>query len=179
MDNSIDAMKRWYFFKEGSTWDYQDQFSGAVDHVVVSDYVEEYYSDGRFYLRVLLYSSYYNFYWVLETSDEGYTYLKSDPICQRIRIIESRGEVNTFVFPSNVGDLYKDYQWRTVNEFYNTSVGTNVTFAKVLRMVHPFYDNGYAEAYTEMYLAEGVGVVRMHRPGQNEDWCLIDYNIVE
>ncbi|MEN9347324.1 MAG: hypothetical protein RLZZ77_835, partial [Bacteroidota bacterium] len=21
MDNSIDAMKRWYFFKEGSTWD--------------------------------------------------------------------------------------------------------------------------------------------------------------
>jgi hypothetical protein len=100
-------------------------------------------------------------------------------LCKRHLIKETREDINSYVFPIQVGESESSFGWILVDVYYDNNAGTNFQFPKVLRLIHPFYKLGDASAYTEIWIAEGVGVVRLYRPGQNEDWRLIDYQIVE
>jgi hypothetical protein len=178
-DNSIGGMKEWFFFKPGSTWDYVEQYSGATDHVTVNEYSEQ-ITNGGYYIIASYYSDYYQRPRLFEHIGAWMGYLNNETLCKRRLIRHTfHGAESTFSFNFSNGNSYKPVDWRSAQVLYSNDVGTSFVFDEIQVLVSKGYLLDGTTALTEIYIAKGVGIVRIKQPGRNIDWILTNYEVIQ
>ncbi len=184
-DDSIEELKAWHYFKQGTWWVYRDENSGDVDTIGVyhsGDGVSE--------------NNWPFFYWYAQSSatDFEYRYRFSesysrncndthDCMCHKVdrSTITSNDFIGSdwcFSYP-NVPGIYITNGWygrSTLVEIFPLYEISNFGFDEV---IHWKSDEHPSENYqvVEFYIAKNIGIIRRILPEQNRDWVLIDYYI--
>ncbi len=190
-DSSVEEMKKWYYFKTGTWWVYQEQNTGLLDTITV------YYD-----WEGLSQSGYDGFEWFSISSLTGIDYryrfnssysihCLSERECTCHKVNRSKAQPGGFVgdewlflFPLIEGnynniDAYVGGEWiggkTTCVETNLSAVVGNDTLVNVVRW-NVDYDasmEGYPPS--TYYLAENVGFIKMEYPSLNLK--LIDYYV--
>jgi hypothetical protein len=190
-DASLEEMKKWYFFKTGSYWIYEEVNSGARDTVTVY-FDEEGISPGGFdYWTMNTYSSYYDYDFNYRFNDSYTVNCLSSRNCQCKKVNRSKvrpgdfvGDENLFLYPIILGN----YNYlgtggsSTVIEVFDTiSIGemefqnVNCWFADncLTENINPInWDDGVPAKF---YFAQEVGIVRKEVLEYIQDWQLVEF----
>lgn len=185
----VQNVKNFFLFKVGSWWVYEEETSGDLDTIYVTEAAHDptnYYFDVRVYST---YQDYYYHFWPVSGATSQ-NCVDFGTICSRcIKVKRSKyksgdvlGEASCFIFIPSVGD--SDFNWNSqfpdnyvfvdsiTSEF---SIG-NLDFSRTIKM-HEL--NTRMEDYqpTNHYFSENVGLVRKELLDSMKVWNLIDYYI--
>jgi hypothetical protein len=186
-DSSIEEMKKWYYFKEGTQWIYQEQTSGELDTATV---YESFEGDSWF--------DYYVFHsngdWIVHYS---YGSSWSAPCqtakeCECLAIFRSRGkpgnfvgEARLFLYPNildNWSGLYGEgieYDQKSIlTEIRDSIILGDSIYYDIIKW-EASSDNTEAYDSTEYQVAKNIGIVRQKILETNKVWHLISHAIVQ
>lgn len=187
----IQEVKKYFYFKEGSYWVYQEQNSGLIDSV----YVFETYNDpSTYYFSTKLYSSYDGYYYrfwpkigavvdsgLVEKSKRSTIIYKS-----KAKPGDFVSESECFLFYPKIGDwTYSDggypYGYNnklTVSDIYDSIGITNKIFFEAITLYEEHTASEEKQS-TFHYYVKTVGLVKKELIDSNQIWDLINYNIVQ
>ena len=192
-DSSIEEMKKWYYFKTGTWWVYEEQTTGALDTVTV--YFDQSFGEGMVG----------SFEWIANSSFDGYNYhyffsssntiyCLNQPECDCHKVSRSKGMPGEFVGEST------PYLWPIILGNYNNIVGypngqitagiTSVMATNLTQIINSetifgiasfnvTTDQSIAGWPSEYRLAQNIGVVQRQHPHTNEVWVLINYYVIQ
>lgn len=194
--NTIDELREWAFFKEGTYWIYEEETTLARDTFTVVDshdfitdqgnvqfdYETYRSSDGYFYWF------WFNEGWTAEDCNEGCCDCRR-LWCDKYIAGDADGEDVLLTFPTFIGSysgIYGGNQYGVVEvvgfqESYQ--IGSIIFFEVVIEMndnsvlnQSPTDPDWYASKY---FFAKSVGLIRKEIQESNEVWNLIEFNIVQ
>jgi hypothetical protein len=185
----IQNVKNFFYFKVGSYWVYEEETSGDLDTVYVTEAAHD---PSSYYFEVRMYSTHQDYYYHFWPE-----YGASSNNCPDLGIICGRclnvkrskykpgdyvGEGTCFIYLPLVGE--SDYVYNSAypnNYVYVDSLFTEyfvdtLTFQNTIKIREL---NTYMEGEqpTNHYFSENVGLVRKELLDDNEVWNLIDYYI--
>jgi len=184
-DDSIEELKAWHYFKQGTWWVYRDENSGEIDTISVYTSSEGVNPE-----------NWAVFFWFAQSSATDFEYRyrfnesysrncneTHDCMCHKVdrSTITSNDFIGSdwcFLFP-NVLDLYIVHGWTERTTLVESLKSFEVEQYVFNDVVH-WISNGHpSENYqpVEFYLAKNIGIIRRVLPEQNRDWVLIDYYI--
>lgn len=185
----IQNVKHFFYFKVGSWWVYEEETSGALDTVYVTEAAEN-PSNYDFDIRVYsTYEDYYYHFWP-EYASGAQACSEDGVICQYcITIKRSKyqpgnvlGQYNCFFYIPTVGEY--DYNSNTINPYNVVRINSKYLeyFLSGLSFTRTFQiheDNNRHEDYQETnhYFSENVGLVRKELLDSTKVWNLVDYYI--
>lgn len=192
LDNSFEEMKEWYFFKTGSYWIYQDEFSGVLDTMTVihhregDDQEDPYY--GYEYTCESSQNAYYEYIFNKSFSIPCLT--RRSCMCHKLFRIKSSngqyvGEGRNFLFPA----VEEDYIWvgaivaddigkvicQDIQEEY--ALGDSI-YHQVVRW-HVEIDNSEQDIPATYTVARNRGIIAYEFPSRNESWKLVEYRLIQ
>lgn len=187
----IQNVKKFFAFKVGSWWVYEEENSGVRDSVYVTQYQND-PSNYNFDVRVYsTYQDYYYHYWPeFAVGDQSCN--ENGLICKRCLSVKRSkykpgdfvAEGKCFFFIPKVGQF--DYVYNTAlpnNKVTIVSISDSITFSNLAfqRTVKVHEENTYMEGIqpTSHYFSEGVGLVRKELLDSNQVWNLVNYSIQE
>ena len=185
-DESFEAMLEWCYFKVGTWWVYEEQNIGIIDSIYVwNDDLNNNSEAFEFWT----YSSYHEYDWVYRHFP-GQTGDSNESPCQIRRY--QRGLINPPIFVSSgfVGNfpvIRDDFSADgnsfslgvvTTEEVYDSLSINNLQFGETVEFSA---ENCPSENYkdTHFIIAKNVGIIKKYIPILNEEWHLIDYNIIQ
>ncbi|MFT6502329.1 MAG: hypothetical protein ACJASQ_002455 [Crocinitomicaceae bacterium] len=185
----IQNVKHFFYFKVGSWWVYEEETSGDLDTVYVTEASE---NPSNYDFDVRMYSSYQDFYYHFwpETASVDGPCPSSGSICQRCLLVQRSKyrpgvivyQAKCFLFIPNEGDL--DFNYNTlvnnnkvsVDQIDSTFFNGTLQFERTVKM-HEM--NTVMEGYqpTNHYFSENVGLTRKELIDSNQVWNLVDFYI--
>ena len=187
LDESFEYMVEWCYFEVGTWWKYEEQNTGAIDSVYVWNNGGINYEAEAFELWT--YSSHHDYDWAY-IHHAGHIGPSNESSCQLRRL--NRGAINpphfvregyigNFPFIENdfSGDGNSSTQGIVRTEVYHDSYtlgdldfGETVEFSAVSCPSELFND-------THFTIAKNIGIIKRYIPELNEEWNLIDYNVIQ
>jgi hypothetical protein len=195
--NSIEELKEWAFFKEGTYWIYEEESTGARDTFTVVNSHDFITDQGNVQFDYETYRSsdgYYYWFWF----NEGWTSDCGAQDCCRCRTLwcdkyisgDADGEDRFLRFPT-FEQNYAGLSWgggdyglvTVIDNFYNFNNG-NFLFDTVVvqRNDNSVLDQSTTtNEYFEViyYFAKSIGIVRKEITETNEIWNLVEYNVIQ
>lgn len=182
-------MKKWYYFKEGTQWIYQEVTTGELDTATVFNSID---GDTWFDFYVLHSKGDWIVNYYFDTSWSIYCLTSKECNCHKV--FRSRGkpgnyvgEGGIFVYPNIVGNYNNivgfpngqitggtttlaaaDLEFITANDTLNEVIRWEVSTDQSM--------HGWSSAYE---IAIHIGIVRMAFPHFEEDWKLIEFSIIQ
>ncbi len=192
-DSSIDEMKAWYYFKEGTWWVYEEQTTGALDTITVY-YNTDFQSGESGSFEWYGNSSYdgYNYKYRFSSGFSIYCLTHQECRCHKVNRSKSKtgmfvGETNAFIFPiilNNYNNIFGYPDGQGTNGT-TTVTNTNQTFELPETYINHVarFDlttdqsiGGYASTY---FIAKNIGIVQVEFPNSSEIWKLVSYQITQ
>lgn len=186
-DSSIEEMKKWYYFKEGTKWIYQEETTGELDTATVYES-----SEGDWWFDYHVFHSYGG--WINHYSfDTSWSiYCLTSKKCNCHKINKSRfkpgnfvGEGNIFVYPNIVGNYNNlissngmEGGRSTLVDFMDTLEIGGQSFSDVIHWEVEL-DGSMADEFAEYHISRNIGIIKMTYPESNKSWILIDYTILQ
>lgn len=187
----IQNVKKFFAFKLGSWWVYEEETSGARDSVYVTSYQNNptnYDFDVRVYST---YQDYYYHYWP-EFAGGVNSCSESGDICQRcITVMRSKYKTGDFVdeakcfpFISKKGESFSNFNTAysnnklIINDVVDSFNLDLLLFGRTF-VIHEL--NTYMEGTqpTNHFFSENVGLIRKELLDSNQVWNLVNYHIQE
>jgi hypothetical protein len=190
-DTSIEEMKKWYYFKTGTWWVYEEQTTGELDTVTV--YFDQSSGGGQVgAFECYSNSSYDGFNYKYRFTSLNTIYCLNQPECDCHKVNRSKSKPGEFVGDSDL------FLWPIIEGNYNniysningqitagTSMVTAVNDSIVIGSdtVHDIAEwtvstddmhEGFPSKY---YFARDIGIVHFEHQNDNSIWKLIDYHI--
>jgi hypothetical protein len=194
--NSIEELKEWAFFKEGTYWIYEEENTGARDTLTVVNSHDFITDQGNVQFDYETHRSgdgYYYWFWF----NEGWTSDCGAQNCCRCRTLwcdkyisgDADGEERLFRFPNFVGN----YTYISVGleeglieviELFDTYCLANECFENVVKSNNslsvldqaPTTNEYYSVTY---YFSKSIGIIRKEIQQTSEIWNLIEYQITQ
>ncbi len=184
-DDSIEELKAWHYFKQGTWWVYRDENSGEIDTIQV-------YNGGDGFSQ----NNWPYFFWDSSSSFEEYNYKyyfnesfsrncdeTHDCMCHKVERTKTRpgqfiGTDWCFSYP-NIPEIYITNGWygrSTLVEILPSYEISDFSFDEVIRWKSDEHPSENYQA-VEFYIAKNIGIIRRILPERNQDWALIDYYI--
>ena len=193
-DSSVEEMKKWYYFKIGTWWVYQEETTGALDTVTVYHNWDGINTGGFEGFEWHGASSFdgYNYYYSFNTSYSIYCLSKHECTCHKVKRVKTKpgdyvGESWLFLYPVirwNFNNLigFPNGQitggTSTVTDINLLAYTINDTLSNVARweVTTDQSISGWPSVY---YFKDEIGIVSMEFPHSNQKWNLIEYNILQ
>jgi hypothetical protein len=191
-DSSVEEMKKWYYFKTGTWWVYQEQNTGDYDTVTVFDHEEGLSQGGYDFFNYYVHHSHDGF-------DVNYYFNSSYSIhclstseCTCHKVLRSRYEPGNFV-----GDgwifLYPliegNYSYLISSDGLEGGKTLMSNFADTLSLFENNYthvahwivdlDGSMGDIPGEYDIAENFGIIKAKYPELNEIWELKESFIIQ
>jgi hypothetical protein len=185
-DSSVEEMKKWYYFKTGTWWVYQEQNTGVLDTITV------YYD-----WEGLSQSGYDGFEWYANGSLDGFNYkyrfnssysihCLSEKECTCHKLNRSKTQPGNFV-----GDAFI-FLYPIIKGNY-TGSGSGVSFVKEVFSSFDILDSTFNDValweveddpsedgeHSLYWIAKNVGIVGIEKTNAVETWNLINYSIIQ
>jgi hypothetical protein len=184
----IQNVKHFFYFKVGSYWVYEEETSGDLDTVYVTEASE---NPTNYDFDVRVYSTYQDYFYHFWPEYYGAGSCQdSGPICSAcLRVKRSKykpgeyvGEGRSFIFVMEVGDFeYVPNTAFTNNKIiidakYDSYLIDTLIFNRTVKMheLNTFIED---KQPTNHYFSEDVGLIRKELLDSNKVWNLIDYYI--
>ena len=185
----IQNIKHFFYFKVGSWWVYQEENSGDLDTIYVTEALE---NPTNFDFDVRAYSTYEDYYYHFwpEYFPGNQGCPEAGTICKRCLSVKRSkykpgnfvSEGKCFFFTPSKGEF--DYIPNIINSnnlviISETYFSYNLNPLNFERTIKVHEDNSLQENYQETnhYFSENVGLVRKELLDSNKIWNLIDYHI--
>jgi hypothetical protein len=191
-DSSVEEMKKWYYFKTGTWWVYQEQNTGVLDTITV------YYDwDG------LSQSGYDGFEWYGNSSLDGFNYYYtfnssysihclSENECKCHKVDRAKGQSGNFVGAGQIF-LYPliegNYSYLISSDGLEGGKTLMSNFADTLSLFENNYthvahwivdlDGSMGDISSEYDIAENFGIIKAKYPELNEIWELKESFIIQ
>ncbi len=186
-DSSIEEMKKWYYFKTGTQWIYQEQTTGELDTVTVYDHADG--SDWFDFYEFHTYGGWLVNYW----HDPSWSFpCLTTNECSCHKVFRSRGkpgnyvgEASLFIYPhilNNYAGLYGEageFGQKTVLIGIRDSIILNDSTYFQIATWEASSDASESHDSTEYSIAKNIGIVQQRILETNKDWCLISYSIIQ
>ncbi len=186
-DSSIDEMKKWYYFEEGTQWIYQAQTTGELDTATVYDSNE---GDTWF--------DYYVFHskggWIVnyyfDTSRSIYCLTSKQCTCHKVYRARGKpgnyvGEGGIFVYPHIVGNYNNlissngnEGGRTTSTDLYDSIDVAGQSYLNVVRW-EVAIDGSMGDVPAHYFISSNTGIIKMEFPESNEIWSLLSYSIIQ
>lgn len=188
--DDIQNVKKYFAFKVGSWWVYEEENSKAVDTIYVTSYAND---PSNYNFDVRMYSTYQDYYyhnWPVCASGSQNCH-ESGNICSKcVRIRRSKYKAGDFIheqscffYIANVGDYsnttnsaYSNNRI-IVEEIYDNYILSDSLFGKTYK-IHELNTFMEGKQPTNHYFTEGVGLIRKELLDSAKTWNLIKYNVV-
>jgi hypothetical protein len=193
-DSSVEEMKKWYYFKTGTWWVYQEQTTGDLDTITVYYDWEGTNSSGTVGFEWTATSSWdgYDQYYIFNDSYSIHCITAETCTCHKVKRARGLpgnfvGEAQIFLYPlieenytnligfpngqitggtSTITDTNLNYVFE--NEIIQNVVRWEVTTDQSI--------GGWPSVYL---IAKDIGIVQRTHPHTNELWELINYQVIQ
>jgi hypothetical protein len=174
-DSSIEEMKKWYYFKEGTQWVYQEQATGELDTATV---YESFEGDSWFDYYVIHSNGDWTVNYYFDTSWTTNCIVSAQCHCHKV--FRSRykpgnfvGESIPFKFPGILGDYFYDSQsTNTLISAYDSIFIGSLMFSNVVEW-NVEIDDSENQSQVVYSLARQFGIIKMQKPESNTTWEII------
>jgi hypothetical protein len=186
-DSSVEEMKKWYYFKTGTWWVYQEQSTGALDTVTVYHHWDGINTGGFEGFEWSATSSFdgYSQYYTFNTSFSIHCLSTEECTCHKIERARSQpgdfiGADKIFLYPLIEGNYTAcdGGGWCTLDSLFNIYQIDKKTFLNVAVWNIP-NDDTEDEMHSRYWIGENVGIVRRQILDSGADWILIESNITQ
>jgi hypothetical protein len=190
-DSSVEEMKKWYFFKEGTWWIYQEQNSGTLDTITVYYDWEGTNIDGTIGFETWGNSSHdgFNYKYSFNSSFSIRCITADACLCHKIKRVKTMpgnyaGEGQIFLFPIIEGNY--SYLISSDGNEYGRTISTSLLstyylneqeFEQVVEW-HVDIDGSMDDAPAIYKVAKYTGIIEYEYPESNQHWVLIEKNII-
>jgi hypothetical protein len=191
-DSSIEEMKKWYYFKTGTWWVYQEQNTGAFDTITVYHDWAGINTDGFEGFEWFATSSYDDSF-LFYTFNTSFTiHCLTHENCQCHKLDRERAQIGNYIGSGQI------FLYPLIEGNYSYLISGNgqtggqtqlaeVTDSKIIGGVEfidviqwQVYPDGSENDETSVYfLAKFNGIIRHEILEQNQVWNLIDSNIIQ
>ena len=179
-------MKKWYYFKTGTWWVYEEQTTGALDTIEVYHDWAGINTGGFEGFEWFATSTYdgYNQYYTFNTSFSIHCLTTEECICHKVERARSQpgdflGAGKIFLYPLIEGNYTaSNGGWCTLESLFSTYQITKNTFLNVALWDIPI-DGSEEEMHTKYWIGENIGILRHQNLNTGNDWLLIDSNIIQ
>ena len=187
-DSSVEEMKKWYYFKTGTWWVYEEATSGELDTVTV--YNNE--DNSPYSFEVYMHHSFdgYNVEYYFTSGHSIHCLTRRSCLCHKV--LRSRfmpgdfaGESNIFLYPLIEGN-YNNLTNLTGTQGATTTLldvwsgfelnGIPYTLTVLWDVT---IDSSQDDAHTQYILGKNSGILQRKIIDQNEVWSLIESNIIQ
>ena len=189
-DSSVEEMKKWYYFKIGTWWIYQEETTGALDTVTVYhnwDGINTGGFEGFEWTATSTFDNYDQFYW-FNTSYSIHCLSRKECNCHKLS--RGRGQAGDYVgegwlflYPIIEGNFSYLISSNgsfggqtTLNTLTDSIQHNGITYYNVAAW-HVYPDGSEGDIASDYLIARNVGVIRHEVPSQNKIWNLISYQI--
>jgi hypothetical protein len=189
-DSSIEEMKKWYYFKTGSWWVYEEQTTGALDTLTVYYDWAGTNSSGttgfEWYANSKLDG--FNYYYSYNSSFSIHCLTRKDCTCNKVKRSKGKpgnfvGEESLFLYPIIEQNFSYVGGYPNGQLTFGTTTVTDVdllfyigsdTITNVVRwdVTTDQTKGGWPSVY---HLAKQIGFVKIEHSHTNENWKLIAY----
>jgi hypothetical protein len=180
-DSSIEEMKKWYYFKTGTQWIYQEQTTGELDTVTVYDHADG--SDWLDFYEFHTYGGWLVNYW----HDPSWSFpCLTTNECTCHKVFRSRfkpgnfvGESYMFLFPVILHNYtYSDGGICQITEMYNEyPLNSNIYYDVAEWDMEE--DNSEENAHMKYWVSKNFGVIQIENIDLGTKWSLINSNIIQ
>jgi hypothetical protein len=185
----IQNVKKVFYFKVGSYWVYEEEISGDLDTVYVT---ESAHDPSSYYFEVRMYSTHQDYYYHFwpQNAASSQNCVDFGLICERCAKVKLSkyksgdyvGEGTCFIFLPKPGEF--DYNPNSqdpnnivyVDDSLSEFVLDSFVFERTIKM-HELHEITENYQPTNHYFSENVGLVRKELIDSNKVWNLIDYYI--
>jgi hypothetical protein len=194
-DSSVEEMKKWYYFKTGTWWVYQEQTTGDLDTITVYYDWEGTNSSGTVGFEWTATSSWdgYDQYYIFNDSYSIHCITAETCTCHKVKRARGLpgnfvGEAQIFLYPLIEGNYnsvsgYINGQWTgghsTCTDIDLTFVIGGDTIQSVARWDVEIDGSQENDAPGIYLIAENIGIVQMEYPQINKSWKLIECQIAQ
>ena len=185
----IQNVKHFFYFKVGSWWVYQEENSGDLDTVYVTEAAE---NPSNYDFDVRVYSTfqdyYYHFWPEYFPGNQGCP--EAGTICKRCLSVKRSkykpgdfvSEAKCFFFTPKVGDADFNFNPFYSNNYVSTvaiysDYSVNLISAQRTVKVNELSSIMEGHQETNHYFSENIGLIRKELIDSNKIWNLIDYHI--
>ncbi len=193
-DSSVEEMKKWYYFKTGTWWVYEEQTTGDLDTITVYYDWEGTNGDGTVGFETWGNSSYdgFNYKYNFNSSFSIHCLTAEECTCHKVKRAKTMpgnfvGEAQIFLYPLIEGNYNNISGYPNGQSTPGTTTSTDVdlsfaigndTIQNVVRW--DVTTDQSIEGWPSLYLiAEDIGIVQREHPHTDEIWKLIDYHIIQ
>jgi hypothetical protein len=191
-DSSVEEMKKWYYFKTGTWWVYQEQTTGALDTITVYYDWEGFNPSGTQGFETWCTSSYdgYNQYYSFNDSYSIHCLTSEECLCHKVERARGRpgefvGAGWLFLYPLIEGNF--SYQISSDGTQYGQTISTQVLDSLVFNgkqygsvvIWDVDLDGSEGDVPAIYSIAQNVGIIRYEYPESNETWVMLECNIIQ
>ena len=190
---TIEEMKHWVLFKPGTYWIYEEENTGYIDTVTVTEYFDGLSSGGFAAFGCVMHSTFdgYNYDYWFNDSYSGDCGSNESCICRKVLCSKSVpgdfvGEEFSFVFPLKVSN-YQGLWWGMGGGDYGFTTITNFPFTCAIEQLEFSIcteftiDNSVQNDWKKVIytLAHNVGIVSKQNIEENQKWNIKEYQIIQ
>jgi hypothetical protein len=188
---TIEEMKQWVLFKPGTYWIYEEENTGYIDTVAVTEYFDGLSSGGFAAFGCVMHSSFdgYNYDYYFNDS-YSYDCQENDNCrCRRIACSKSKpgdffGDAYVFIFPLESGRMTGISA--TTDLFGNCSIVNYPVFFEGLvdtlsncALFNTPYAVQHEWTQANYLMSTNIGIVKKELIDLNQIWNLIEYEIIQ
>jgi hypothetical protein len=182
----VEEMKKWYYFKTGTWWVYQEQNTGALDTVTVYHHWDGINTGGFEGFEWFATSSYdgYNQYYTFNTSFSIHCLTTEECTCHKLNRARGQagdavGDGKIFLYPLIEGNYTaSNGGWCTLDTFHDFYEITNITYLNVAEWDVPI-DGSEGETHSKYWIGMNAGIIRQQNLTAGSDWILVESNIIQ
>ena len=188
---TIDEMMEWMYFKTGTYWVYSEQNTGVLDTMTVYyDYNGVHPSGNRDFVVKMLSSldGYTYEYWFNDAWSTGSTLRPGCTLravnCDKYKPGDYAGGNHVFVFPLWTGNrtgqsgYNLEFGYSTLVELKDSLQLEDFLFSDIIIVNQDFSPQHNYESSTYS-ISKNIGIVKKEIPFYNENWALIEYQILQ
>lgn len=191
-DSSVEEMKKWYYFKTGTWWVYQEQTTGALDTIIVYYDWEGFNTSGTEGFETWCTSSYDGFNYKYYFNSSYSIHCLTAPACNCHKVGRAKtmpgnfvGEGWLFLYPLIEGNY--SYQISSDGNEYGQTVSTQVLDSLVFHgqqygsvvIWEVDLDGSEGDVPAVYTIAKNKGIIHYEYPESNEAWVMIECNIIQ
>ncbi len=185
-DSSVEEMKKWYYFKTGTWWVYQEQTTGELDTITVYHDWEGTNGDGTEGFEWYGNSSYdgFNYKHRFNSSYSIHCLTAEECTCHKVERSKTMpgnfvGAGKIFLYPLIEGNYTASGTgWCTLEVLHDSLALSENTYNNVAEWDIPD-DDSEENVHTKYWIGENAGIIRWQNLETNSDWLLIGSNIIQ
>lgn len=185
-DSSIEEMKKWYYFKTGTWWVYEEQTTGALDTLTVYHDWAGINTEGYEGFEWYGISSYdhFDYRYRFNTSYSIHCLTYEECTCHKVSRSKTMpgnfiGSGRIFLYPLIEGNYTASGTgWCTLTTLYQEYDLGDSVYAEVAEW-NIEDDDSEENSHTKYWIGMNAGIIRRENLSDGSDWILVESNIVQ